>query len=249
MIRAAREKEIGAMGASFDPTIIVFAVLAIFVVWKLRAVLGSRTGTERPPTNPFAAPPPPPPRSEAPSNVVRLPGAANSNAPATAAADAARWQGVADPGSKVGAGLDAIAAQEPGFAAQAFLQGAVAAHEMIIMAFAAGDRKTLQPLLSTNVFEDFSAAIAARETRGETVNTTFVSVDPPTVEDAQWRDGLAQITVKIASKLITATRDRAGTLVEGNGETVAATTDLWTFGRQTGSADPNWKLLATESVH
>lgn len=227
-----------------DVTTLIFAALAVFVVWKLRSVLGARTGAEKPPFDPLA-------RRKTPqeadnSNVVRLPGAANDQG---APLKGNRWAGIAEPGTPLAANLDSIAAVDPNFAGPAFLGGAKAAYEMIVGAFAAGDRQALRPLLAKDVMDSFDAAIAAREKSGEKVESTFVSIDRATIEEAQLRMGTAQVAVRFQSKLITATRDASGRIVDGDPEKVTDVIDIWTFARDTKTRDPNWKLVATETVH
>lgn len=233
------------MSGSFDITTVVFAILAVFVVWKLRSVLGTRTGTERPPFDPFAR------RSAAkpPSNVVPLPGSAErredrgrQDSPAPF-----RWEGFAEPGSAVAAGLETIAKADPAFAPAPFMSGARGAYETIITAFAKGDRATLTPLLARDVSEGFLGEINRREGRGDKVETTFVSIDGATIEDAQLRGRSAQIAVRFLTKLITVTRDRAGQVIDGDPERVGAIIDVWTFARSIDSRDPNWMLVATET--
>ena len=227
-----------------DATTLIFAALAIFVVWKLRSVLGTRTGAEKPPFDPATRRTPQPAPDG--SNVVRLPGAANDRG---APSPVERWKGVAEPGSPLARNLDSIAAIDPNFNGQTFLSGAKAAYEMIVVAFAAGDRQALRPLLAKDVMDSFDAAIAAREKSGEKVETTFVSIDRSSLEDAQLRPDAAQIAVRFHSKLITATRDAAGKILDGDPEKVADVVDIWTFARDPRSRDPNWKLVATETVH
>src|SRR5215204_1016965 len=144
------------MQDSLDITTIIFLALAVFVIWRLRSVLGQKTGQEKPPLDPFSrreAPPPlgPAPRTAGGDNVVRLPGAVNGPTAATVELAPDRWSGVAEPGSPVAAGLDEIAKIEPGFDARGFIEGAKMAYEMIVTAFAQGDRKTLKNLLSRDV--------------------------------------------------------------------------------------------------
>jgi predicted lipid-binding transport protein (Tim44 family) len=105
----------------------------------------------------------------------------------------------------------------------------------------------LRGLLSREVYDGFEAAIAEREGRGETVETRFVSIDDATITAAELRSRTAQITVRFVSKLISATRDRSGTVIEGNAERVTDVTDVWTFARDVSSRDPNWKVVATEA--
>ena len=237
----------------FDVTTVVFLALAIFVIWRLRSVLGQKTGHEQPPVDTFARrerpqPPPAPPGAPgAPSdNVVRLPtGGPERPAPQAPAAD--RWSGVAAPDSPVAKGLDEIAKIEPGFDAKGFLEGAKSAYEMIVMAFAQGDVATLKPLLAKDVFEGFERAIKDREASKEKVETTFVSIDTAEMVAAEARNRMGQVTIRFVSKLITATRDATGKVVDGDPEAVVDMTDVWTFARTLGARDPNWQLVATEA--
>ncbi|WP_460449864.1 Tim44/TimA family putative adaptor protein [Alsobacter sp. SYSU BS001988] len=235
------------MQDSFDITTIIFLALAVFVIWRLRSVLGTRTGNERPPMMRRAEPQAPAAAND--SNVVRLDRAPESPAPELGQRDPDRWKGVAEPGTPLAASLDAIAAAENGFDARGFREGAKSAYEMIVTAFAAGDRRALKELLSKDVYDGFVAAIGEREKRGEKVETTFVSIDKAELVDAQLRGRSAQITVRFLSKLITATRDRTGAVVDGAPDKVVDVTDVWTFARDAGSRDPNWKLVATEAGH
>jgi predicted lipid-binding transport protein (Tim44 family) len=237
------------MHEPFDPTTIIFALLAIFVLWKLRSVLGSRTGHEKqPPADPF--PRRPSPSSANDDKIVRLPGAdPEQRRGPPPQPDAARWDGFAEPGSKVALGFDAISAADPKFSPSAFLAGAKAAYEMIVMAYAAGDRDTLRSLLHDDVYESFSSAITQRESREQTMDTTLVSIDSAAFDSAALRGRLAQITMRFAAKLITATHDRAGELIEGNPDKVVDIIDIWTFARDVDSRNPNWKLVATQTGH
>jgi predicted lipid-binding transport protein (Tim44 family) len=238
----------------FDVTTVIFAILAVFVVWKLRSVLGTRTGNEKPPHDPFSRPQRPSDGREAGNdngNVVRLPGSASQPAGDQAMPEpgANRWAGYAEPGTPSWNGLEAIATAEPGFSPKMFVEGAKAAYEMIVTAFASGDRNTLRNLLAKDVFESFSQAISERESRGEKVQTTFVSIDKASIEDVAVRGRAAQVSVRFQSKLITATTDSAGNIIDGNAEKVVDMIDVWTFTRDLGSRDPNWRLMATDSAH
>lgn len=234
------------MNGSFDVTTIIFAALALFVVWKLRSVLGTRTGQERRPDQP------PTGRRQVESNdngkVVRMPGAAadrNTTSAVSGQRDEKRWDGLAERGSPVWEGLDKIDTADNGFDAEMFVEGAKGAYEMIVTAFAAGERDTLRGLLAKDVLESFSEAILDRNKRGEHVETTFVSLDKATIEDVQLRGKSAQITVKFNSKLITATYDKDKNLIDGNPDKIDDVSDSWTFARDVGSNDPNWRLVAT----
>jgi predicted lipid-binding transport protein (Tim44 family) len=231
----------------FDIYTIIFLALAVFIFLRLRSVLGQRTGRERPPYDPFTSRDPA--RSAPKDNVVSLPGRATEAADRTAepVEPLDRWKGIAEGGSVLATGLDAIAAQDPSFDAQHFLAGARAAYEMVVTAFAEGDRRTLKNLLSREVFEGFEAAISERERRGEKVETHFVSLDTADVVGAEVRGKSAQVTVRFVSKLISVTRDGSGAVIDGNPEKVTDVTDVWTFARDLSSRDPNWKLIATEA--
>lgn len=231
------------MNQAFDVTTIIFAALALFVVWKLRSVLGTRDGHHQ-----ERRPGPDAERGRPGDNVVRLPGAANdSRQPRETGQPAISrdWSGIAERGSKVWTGLDEIAVQEPEFDARQFLDGAKAAYEMIILAFANGDRNTLRDLLAKDVYDSFVQAISEREAAGHRVETTFVSLDEAKITDAHARGKTAQVTVSLDSKLISATYDRNNQLVDGNPDKVTEVGDVWTFARELASRDPNWKLVAT----
>ena len=140
-----------------------------------------------------------------------------------------------------------MSAPTPTFDPKHFLTGARAAYEMIVTAYAEGDRRTLKNLLSRDVYEGFDAAIGEREKRGETVETRFVSIDGADITGAELRGRSTQVTVRFLSQLISVTRDKQGNVVDGNAEKVSEVTDVWTFARDVGTRDPNWKLVATEA--
>jgi predicted lipid-binding transport protein (Tim44 family) len=234
----------------FDIYTIIFLALAVFIFLRLRSVLGQRTGRERPPYDPFSARDAV--RNTPRDNVVTLPPRPAETAPKTgetveAGEPADRWKGVVPPGSTIASGLDAIAAAEKGFDAQHFLVGARAAYEMIVTAYAEGDRRALKNLLDKPVFEGFEAAMREREARGETAETRFVSIDAAEITGAELRGKNAQITVRFVSQLISVTRDRSGNVVDGSPDKVTEVTDVWTFAREVSARDPNWKLVATEA--
>lgn len=233
----------------FDIYTIIFLALAVFIFLRLRSVLGQRTGRERRPYDPYSARDAV--RSPAGDNkVVSLPPRTVDVKPAAepAAPPADRWKGIAEVGSPVAAGLDAITGADKDFDPKHFLTGAKAAYEMIVTAFAEGDRRTLKGLLSREVCDGFEAAITEREQRGETAETRFVSIDQAEIVAAELRArSSAQVTVRFVSKLVSVTRDKNGAPVEGNPDGVTDVTDVWTFARDISSRDPNWKLVATEA--
>src|SRR6185312_2057341 len=216
---------------------------------RLRSVLGQRTGRERPPYDPYAAREPVRP---APEKVVSLPNRTSDAAPKTAEAStpapaAERWAGIALAGSPVAAGLDAIAGADPDFDGKHFIAGARTAYEMIVGAYAEGDRRALKNLLSREVYDNFEAAITEREKRGETMESRFVAIDKAEIAAAELRGKTMQITVRFVSQLVSMTRDKTGAVIDGNADKVTDITDVWTFARDVTTRDPNWKLVATEA--
>ncbi len=239
------------MNDFLDIYTVVFLVLAVFVIFRLRAVLGQRTGNERPPFNPLQRPEPPKPDGE--SNVVPLPNMAGRTPPvnvAPPAPDAAELiKGIAEPGTPLAEGLTRLIEAGQGFEPKGFLMGARAAYEMIVLAFAKGDRRALKDLLSKDVYENFVGAISAREARGEKVETTFVSIDKSSIIEAAIKDKSMQVSVRFASKLITATKDSTGAVIDGNPEKIADLADVWTFAQELGTRDPNWRVISTDTSH
>ena len=233
----------------FDIYTIIFLALAVFIFLRLRSVLGQRTGRERPPYDPFSA------RDavrNAPSEkVVALPPRSPDSVakPAEPSEPADRWKDISPPGSLAADGLQAIVAQDKSFDPQHFLTGARAAYEMIVTAFADGDRRALKNLLSKEVYDGFESAIREREAQNYRAETRFVSIDTCEIIGAELRAKTAQITLRFVSQLISVTRDRSGKVVDGNPEKVSEVTDVWTFARDVSSRDPNWKLVATEAGH
>ncbi|HEU4659604.1 MAG TPA: Tim44/TimA family putative adaptor protein [Pseudolabrys sp.] len=235
----------------FDIYTIIFLALAVFIFLRLRSVLGQRTGRERPPYDPYSAREPARPAAE---KVIALPNRrpeaqAKAAQPAEPAKPAEPWKGVAEAGSPVAVGLEAIAASDPEFDAKHFLTGARAAYEMIVTAFAQGDRRTLKGLLSREVYDNFESAISDREKRGETMESKFVAINSADITAAEMRGKTAQITLHFVSQIVSVTRDKDGKVVDGNPDGVTDVTDVWTFARDVTSRDPNWKLIATEGEH
>jgi len=229
---------------------IIFLALAVFIFLRLRNVLGQRTGSERPPFDRAArnavqgAPD---------STVVPIAGKVLDQAPLAPTAEVTlpsdRWKGLAESGTVLAQGLDAIAAQDSAFDPRHFISGARSAYEMIVLAFANGDRRALRDLLSSEVYDSFETVIKDREKHEQKTETRFVSIDKAELVGAEQRDRTAQLTVRFVSQMISVTRDKSGTIVDGNPDKVADITDVWTFARDTTSRDPNWKLVGTGSAH
>lgn len=240
------------MSANFDIFTLVFLVLAVVIILKLRSVLGKRTEdddarVERLKAERARA-------AQAQDKVVAMPrrdrpAAATEPQPAqpTVADVEAKVRSFAAGDEAVAGGLLAIHQADRNFDPEHFLKGARQAYEMIVTAFAEGNRKTLKSLLSREVFDGFSAAISERESRGEQIDQSFVGINKADVIEAELKKSTAQISVKFVSELFTATRDRAGVVIAGDPNKIREVVDIWTFARDTSSRDPNWRLIATQA--
>jgi predicted lipid-binding transport protein (Tim44 family) len=238
---------LGSLRYVFDIYTIIFLALAVFIFLRLRSVLGQRTGRERPPYDPYSSARDAM-RPSPGDKVVALPGRAPDTQKSSEPAEPVdRWKGIAENGSALASGLDAIAREDKSFEPQHFVTGSRAAYDMIVTAFAAGDRRQLKNLLGREVYDGFEAAIKEREQRGETVESRFVAIDKADLTGAELRGKTAQVTVRFHSQLISVTRDKQGAVIDGNPDKVTDVTDVWTFARDITSRDPNWKLVATEA--
>jgi len=229
----------------FDFGTIFFLIAAVVIFFQLRNVLGRRTGNERPPFDPYSAS-----RTreadaaQKSENVVSLP---RKRLPGEPAAETyADIDAFAKPDTDLNKGLRTIKDNDASFEPKGFVDGAKMAYEMIVMAYADGDRKTLKNLLSREVYDGFVAAIGEREAKSEKIQSSFVGIDKADIVAAEMKGSEAHITLRVVSELISATRDKAGAVIDGDPETVAEVKDVWTFARDTRSRDPNWKLVATE---
>ncbi len=227
-----------------DLSTLFFLVLAVVIAFQLRSVLGRRTGRERPPTDVFRRP-----DDARDDKVVALPRREGQPAPAMGEDDReARLQqadSVAKPGTPANDGLRAIVEADPGFEPKRFVEGARAAHEMIVQAFAEGDRATLRSLLSKDVMADFESAIEERRKADQEVQSTYVGLEKADVRSAGLNGREAHVTMRFVSQMISATYDRDRNLVDGDPDQVTEGVDIWTFAREVGSSDPNWQLIAT----
>jgi predicted lipid-binding transport protein (Tim44 family) len=137
---------------------------------------------------------------------------------------------------------------DPTFSPKSFLEGAKVAYEMIVTAFAQGDRKTLKNLLDKDVYDGFERAISEREAAGNKVDFTFVGLPKIEISEAELDKRSALVTLRFHAEVVSATRDRDGNLIEGNADQVKTIADEWTFARNPRSRDPNWKLVATSQL-
>jgi len=225
------------MGDGFQALdIILFAMIAAFLVLRLRSVLGKRTGHERRPPEATTESR----RDAEPNdNVVELPDR-------RAASSDTVFENI-DPDDPIAAGLTEVKIADPSFDPETFKGGAAAAFEMIVQAFAEGDVKTLRGLLNDEVLDNFSIAIDEREKAGETLETTVIGIKNVDIIEARIDGRTAFITVKVVSEQVNVARDKEGVVVDGDENQVTDITDLWTFARNTRARDPNWMLVETRS--
>ena len=238
------------MGEFLDfPTLIVI-VVAIVVLLRLRSVLGTRTGNERPPSVRYESISRTRPDND--DTVVPLPVRKNPQDSAEAERAQRKLEAEIEKFSagkpEVEEGLRAIAGADPSFSPKTFIEGAKSAYEMIVTAYAAGDRKTLKMLLDKDVYDSFEAAIIERESAGHTVDFTFVGLSGIDYFEAELEKRNAVVTLRIDAEVVSITRDKEGEIVEGTPGQVVAIADEWTFMRNTKSRDPNWKLVATNDL-
>jgi predicted lipid-binding transport protein (Tim44 family) len=214
---------------SLDPLNIILIAAAVIIFWRLKSVLGQRTGLERPPIISMPKSPPDLKVIENPQIIPPSP----------------VWQGHAEEGSDLARGLEAISNQQKDFDVTSFIAGAKSAHEMILEAYAKGDKATLKPLLAKPVFDSFVSVIDQDQKRGHSKVFQFVGVKSASLQSALLEGKRAVIVVQFVSEMINATLDKAGATLEGDPKFIAEVTDLWTFERDVTSRDPNWKLVAT----
>jgi predicted lipid-binding transport protein (Tim44 family) len=238
------------VGSNYD--IILIGLVAVFLILRLRSVLGKRTGNERPPAaDPLERPKPPavqPRAGDKPGgndNVIPLP-SANPPAP--------KPIGTTGPGAiratvlpTASAGVAAIRSADSSFDPTGFAGGARAAFATIVEAFARSDTKTLRPLLDDRTYASFEGAIRAREQNKEKAETTLIGFEASDIAAAELQGSSAAVTVRFVSEQINVTRNAEGQVVDGNPNEVQKVIDLWTFRRDTKSSDPNWLLIKTES--
>ncbi|PWC32250.1 Tim44/TimA family putative adaptor protein [Azospirillum sp. TSO35-2] len=221
--------------------IIIFAMIAAFLVYRLRSVLGRRTGEERERPNPFTASPAP----TKPDNVVTLPERNRPRPDAAPLSDAP----VSDEPLSLAASIDQIRAADPTFDEKHFLEGAKAAFGMIVDAFARGDTATLRPLLADDVYASFDRVIRDREAAGEQHEARIEYVREAEVVEARLDAArTARVTVRLVTDQINVVRDRNGAVIDGDPKALVENVDVWTFARNTRSRDPNWSLVEVRPV-
>ncbi len=214
--------------------LLVLAAIAVFLILKLKSVLGTRDGFERPRQ-------PLPPQEGADPLARRADLQVVEGGP-----DRDITDHVPD-GSPAAKALAAMKLAEPGFSATEFLGGARGAYEWILMAFEQGKLDDIVPLLSKEVYDTFQSVVDAREREGLSVEASFVGLRELSLQDASFdRDTReAEVTVRFVGELTSVIRNRIGEIVEGSPTEVKRQRDVWTFARRMGGDDPNWQLVAT----
>ncbi len=244
-------------GSKMDLTTLIFLAMAVVIFFKIRSVLGRRTGDEETRIEQYRSRVPgqgtplgPDPTRD---KVVTLPRREREEAPEAVQARAedqnkvieTRAAAVAKGNTAVMSGLMQIYRADTAFDPEEFMTGARGAYEMIVTAFAKGDRRVLKDLLEKDVFDGFAAAIAEREQHGLQMEQTFVGIKSADVSDAAVRNGVAEVTIKFATDMITAVRNRDNEVVDGDPKAIITKRDTWVFERPVPSRSPNWKLAAT----
>jgi predicted lipid-binding transport protein (Tim44 family) len=228
------------MSGGFPVELILVAMVAAFLVLRLRSVLGRRTGFERPPQQEGRA------TNFDPRSTTRPADVAGPDAgPQPAAGRTSRI--LPDPRTPPGQALGRIAQVDRSFDPQAFLDGAQGAFGMIVQAFAAGDRQTLRGLLSDDTYAGFEQAITAREQAGERQRTELRAINEVAIEGADLRGSIADVTVRFVTDQVNMVTGRDGEPVSGS-DGITELTDIWTFQRDLQSGDPTWRLVATRSA-
>lgn len=211
--------------------LLVLAGIAVFLILRLKSVLGTREGFEKPPL----------PQSEA-----------RGRRPDLEVIEGGPDRDITDyvaEGSQQAQALAAMKRAEPSFQVQDFVQGARGAYEMILMGFEHGNLDDIQQFLAEDVFDSFVDAVAQREDKGYKIEADFIGVRETTLQDAQFdpQTGRAEITMRFVAEMTSVVRDRGGDIVEGDPKAIKRQKDTWVFARNMGSDDPNWQLVATDA--
>ncbi|CUH86558.1 mitochondrial import inner membrane, translocase subunit [Phaeobacter sp. CECT 5382] len=210
--------------------LLVLAGIAVFLILRLKSVLGTREGFEKPPEMPAEKP------SRRPDFEV-IEGGPDHDI-----------TDYVEDGTAQATALAAMKRAEPSFQVGEFVQGARGAYEMILMGFEKGELDNLQPFLAEDVFDSFVEAVAAREDQGLTIEAEFIGVRETALINASFDETtrVAEITMRFVGEMTSVVRNRDGEIVEGDPKAVKRQKDSWVFARSMGVDDPNWQLVATD---
>ncbi|OWU82583.1 Tim44/TimA family putative adaptor protein [Phaeobacter sp. 22II1-1F12B] len=211
--------------------LLVLAGIAIFLILRLKSVLGTREGFEKPPVPNQSA------KSSRPDFEVIEGGPDHDITDHV------------DPDSDAAKELAAMKRVEPGFSLTDFIQGARGAYEMIVMGFERGNLDEIQPYLAEDVFETFVSVVSDREDKGLKITAEFIGIRETRVQEVNFdrATNRAEITMRFVGELTSVVRDEGGDIIEGSETTAKRQKDSWTFARTMGEDDPNWLLVATDA--
>lgn len=233
---------------------VIFLAVAVVIFLYLRSILGTRTGNERRPYDPYskenAEKGPQSVQHNETDNVVTMPDRREQKdtMPERPKVDIkAQINKYAPENTPLNEGLNLIFASDQSFEPDQFMKGAERAYEMIIMAYSEADKRTLKRLLAKDVLNGFMESIEEREKLNQTMTTQFVGFDKVTMLEAEVEDKQAEVTVKFKTSLIRTVLNAEGEIIEGDEKEIEKVTDIWTFSRPVNGRDPNWKLIATKS--
>lgn len=212
--------------------LLVLAGIAVFLILRLKSVLGTREGFEQPPL----------PRQES----------GRANRPDLEVIEGGPDLDITDhvdEDSEAAQALTGMKRLEPNFSVSDFLQGARGAYEMIVMGYEHGELAEIEPLLAEDIYESFVDGVAAREDQGLTIEADFIGVREMKLVNATLDDETneAEITIRFVAELTSAVRDKGGDIIEGSLTDIKRQKDTWSFARTMGADDPNWLLVSTDA--
>lgn len=212
--------------------LLVLAGIAVFLILRLRNVLGTREGFEKPP---------------APNPTVN-----QRSGPEFEVIEGGPDLDITDHVEENSPAAHALAEMkrlEPSFNVTEFLGGARSAYEMIVMGYERGDLADIEPFLAEDIYDSFVDGVAAREDQGLTVESEFIGVREVKLLDATLDPDTneAELSIKFIGEMTSVVRDKGGDIIEGDAKTVKRQKDSWAFARTMGSDDPNWILVSTDA--
>lgn len=230
------------MNADFDPLTLLLMVAAAIMMWKLKSVLGTKTGLERKPGEDH------PWQPNAKRETTKSDGTQNQPVDNTVLLEPTKpiWEGYTKEGSPLAKTMEQIANLDSKFEMTSFMSGVKSAYEMIVEDFAKGNKANLKSLLTAEIFDGFSKDIDRRNEVGEKITMQFVGINKAEVYDARLNDNIATLTIRFLSEMISATLDKSDEVISGHQTNVRQIEDIWSFERNMTSRNPNWQLSATD---